>query len=181
MFIFGQCGDMKFIWNNSYAEIIVNKICFWKEKVGVTERPRSFTFSSPEPTILLACGRNRELWEQPFQACALDADYVRPDGQNRPFPSSHVPLFQSESKCETILVEMTLIWMRMKLHAELIFIWKVSHLDSFSKRGTENSEMAYSVISFVISKWLLLELSIPVAGQKDGRLWGREWPYHCSF
>ena len=24
-------------------------------------------FSSPEPTILLACGRNRELWEQSFQ------------------------------------------------------------------------------------------------------------------
>ena len=24
------------------------------------------SFSSPEPTILLACGRNRELWEQPF-------------------------------------------------------------------------------------------------------------------
>ena len=23
-------------------------------------------FSSPEPTILLTCGRNRELWEQPF-------------------------------------------------------------------------------------------------------------------
>ena len=39
-------------------------------------------FSSPEPTILLACGRNRELWEQPFQACAVDADCVRPDGQN---------------------------------------------------------------------------------------------------
>ena len=30
------------------------------------------SFSSPEPTILLACGRNRELWEQPFQACAID-------------------------------------------------------------------------------------------------------------
>ena len=43
---------------------------------------------------------------------------------NRAFPSSLVPLFQSESKCETIL-------MKMKLHAELIFIWKVSHLDSF--------------------------------------------------
>ena len=28
---------------------------------------------------------------------------------NRPFPSSVVPLFQSESKCETILTEMTLI------------------------------------------------------------------------
>ena len=33
-----------------------------------------------------------------------------------------------------------------------------------------------SVICFVISKWLLAELSIPAAGQKDRRLWGREWP-----
>ena len=88
--------------------------------VGSKERVRTsfigkalLPFSSPEPTILLACGRNRELWEQPFQACAIDADYVRPDGQN-------------------------------------------------------------SVISFVISKWLLPELSIPAAGQKDRRLWGRE-------
>ena len=40
------------------------------------------TFSSPEHTILLAWGRNRELWEQPFQACTIDADYVKPDGQN---------------------------------------------------------------------------------------------------
>ena len=59
-------------------------------------------FSSPEPTILLACGRNRELWEQPFRTCAIDEDWVKPDGQN-------------------------------------------------------------SVISFVISKWLLPELSIPAA------------------
>ena len=41
---------------------------------------------------------------------------------NRPFPSSLVPLFQSESKCKTILMSMTLICMKMKLHAELIFI-----------------------------------------------------------
>ena len=40
----------------------------------------------------------------------------------RPFPSSLVPLFQSESKCKTILMKMTLICMKMKLHAELIFI-----------------------------------------------------------
>ena len=32
-----------------------------------------------------------------------------------------------------------------------------------------------SAISFVITKWLLPELSIPAAGQKDRRLWGREW------
>ena len=31
-----------------------------------------------------------------------------------------------------------------------------------------------SVISFVISKWLLPELSIPAADQKDRGLWGRE-------
>ena len=31
---------------------------------------------------------------------------------------------------------MTLIRIKMKLHAEIIFIWKVSHLDSFSNRGT---------------------------------------------
>ena len=30
---------------------------------------------------------------------------------------------------------MTLICMKMKVHAELIFIWKVSHLDSFWNRG----------------------------------------------
>ena len=39
---------------------------------------------------------------------------------NRPLPSSLVPLFQSESKCKTILMKMTLICMKMKLQAELI-------------------------------------------------------------
>ena len=33
--------------------------------------------------------------------------------QNSPFSSSLVPLFQSESNCETILMEMTLICMKM--------------------------------------------------------------------
>ena len=32
--------------------------------------------------ILLACGRNREPWEQPFRACAIDEDLIKPDGQN---------------------------------------------------------------------------------------------------
>ena len=40
---------------------------------------------------------------------------------NRPFASSLVPLFQSESKCATILTKMTLICMKINLHAELIF------------------------------------------------------------
>ena len=53
---------------------------------------------------------------------------------DRPFPSSLVSLFQSESKCETILMKMTLICKKMKLHAELIFIWKVSHLRPWQTR-----------------------------------------------
>ena len=58
--------------------------------------------------------------------------------QEGPFPRSLVPLFQSASKCETILMKMTLICMKIKLHAELIFVCKVSHLDSFTlcNRGT---------------------------------------------
>ena len=41
--------------------------------------------------------------------------------------------------------------------------------------GTRMPDGQNSVISFVISKWLLPELSIPAAGQNDRRLWGREW------
>ena len=41
--------------------------------------------------------------------------------------SSLVPLFQNESKCETILLKTSLIC----VNAELIFIRMVSHLDSF--------------------------------------------------
>ena len=33
--------------------------------------------------------------------------------------------------------------MRMKPHAELIFIWKVSHLDSFWNRGTRELGNGY--------------------------------------
>ena len=43
----------------------------------VCAQKRQKSFSSPEPTIILTCGRNRELWEQPFQACAIDADCVK--------------------------------------------------------------------------------------------------------
>ena len=32
-----------------------------------------------------------------------------------------MPLFQSESKCETILMKMTLTCMKLKLYVELIF------------------------------------------------------------
>ena len=67
---------------------------------------------------------------------------------HRPFPSSLVPLFQNESKCETILMKMTLICMKMKLHAELSFaldlVLKQRHKWTpkwpIVASGTENTE-----------------------------------------
>ena len=43
-------------------------ICPWvsEDGLGINWTSSRKPFSSPEPTILLACGRNRELWEQPL-------------------------------------------------------------------------------------------------------------------
>ena len=82
-------------------------------------------------------------WDHKYLSCIC---YRRPRHVNRPFPSSLVPLFQGESKCETNLMKMTLIYMKMKLHVELIFIWKVSHLDSFWNRGTR--ELGNGLLQF---------------------------------
>ena len=71
---------------------------------------------------------------------------------NRPFLSFLVPLFQSESKCETILTKMTLICMKMKLYAELIFIWKVWHLNSFWNRGRR--ELGNGLFASVGFEWV---------------------------
>ena len=54
---------------------------------------------------------------------------------NRPFPSCVLPLFQTESKCEIFHMKMSMICIRMDLWVKFIFIWKVSHLDSFWNRG----------------------------------------------
>ena len=54
----------------------------------------------------------------PWVCCHLTSETLLGNLCNRPFPSSRV-LFQSESMCET---KMTLICMKMKLHAKLIYI-----------------------------------------------------------
>ena len=88
-------------------------------------------------------------------------------GYHRKFWSSLVPQFQSESKCETILMKMTLICMRMKLHAELIFIWKVSHLDSFWNRGTR--ELGNGLFSVFTSH--VIKIKIVTIQWKTSRVW----------
>ena len=52
-----------------------------------------------------------------------------PDQVNRPFPSYLLPLFQDESPCQTFLMKTSLIYMKMNLKTEHIFIRMVLHGD----------------------------------------------------
>ena len=54
---------------------------------------------------------------------------------NRPFPSCLLPLFQNESKCETFHMKMSFTHKSIRMQIILIFIWKISHLDSVWNRG----------------------------------------------
>ena len=56
--------------------------------------------------------------------------------ENRPFPSSLVPLFQNESKCETFHMKMSFACNFFFMQIKVIFIRIVSHLDSLWNRGT---------------------------------------------
>ena len=56
--------------------------------------------------------------------------------ENRPFPSSLVSLFQSESKYETFHMKMSSARSFIFMQIEVIFIRMVSHLDSLWNRGT---------------------------------------------
>ena len=49
---------------------------------------------------------------------------------NRPFPSSLVPLFQNESKCETFHMKMSSARSFFFMQIKVIFIRMVSHFDS---------------------------------------------------
>ena len=55
---------------------------------------------------------------------------------NRPFPSSLVPLFHNESKCETFHMIMSSACSFIFMQIKVIFIKMVSHLDSLWNRGT---------------------------------------------
>ena len=55
---------------------------------------------------------------------------------NRPFPSSLVPLFHNESKCETFHMKMSSACSFIFMQIKVISIRMVSHLDSPWNRGT---------------------------------------------
>ena len=58
------------------------------------------------------------------------------------------PLFQNESKCETIHMKTSLICIWMNLWVKIIFKWKFSHLDSFWNKckGTRKLSIDYVVL-----------------------------------
>ena len=80
-----------------------------------------------------------------------------------------MPLFQSEFKCETILMKMTLICMKMKLHAELKEVtrhkgtrkWPVKNLYSLTQvinhlshlPSESNDDPPYLLSELISSLW----------------------------
>ena len=68
----------------------------------------------------------------------------------RPFPSSGlVPVFQSESSANHS-DENDFDLLKMNLYAKLIFVWKVSQLDSFWNRGTRTRKWPIGCWAFVM-------------------------------
>ena len=62
--------------------------------------PLETAFSSPEPTILLACGRNRELWEKPFW---------NKKGNNRILPIRFHAIFVYGACLKWLLAELSIL------------------------------------------------------------------------
>ena len=62
--------------------------------------------------------------------------FIKKNVWNRPFPSSLVPLFQNESKCETFHMKMSSACSFIFMQIKVIFVRMVSHLDSLWNRGT---------------------------------------------
>ena len=62
---------------------------------------------------------------------------------NSPFPSSFVPLFQNESKCEIFQMKMSFACSLSFIQLKVIFIKMASTYTRFESEAQGNSEMAY--------------------------------------
>ena len=70
---------------------------------------------------------------------------------NRPFPSSLVPLFQNESKCETFHMKMSSACSFIFMQIKIIFIRMVSQLNSLWNRGTR--ELGNGLLTTFWGSW----------------------------
>ena len=65
-----------------------------------------------------------------------DPNYLLMIEQNRPVPSTLVPLFQNKAKCETFHMKMSSACSFIFMQIKVIFIRMVWHFDSLWNRGT---------------------------------------------
>ena len=73
---------------------------------------------------------------------------------NRPFPSSLVPLFQNESKCETFHMKMSSACSFIFMQIKVIFIRMVSLLDSLWNRGTRELGNGLLSLLHILMIWI---------------------------
>ena len=74
---------------------------------------------------------------------------------NRPVPSSLVPLFQNESKCKTFHMKMSSACRFIAIQIKVIFIRMVSHLDSLWNRGTREIGNSLLWLTDWPSEWIV--------------------------
>ena len=73
---------------------------------------------------------------------------IKEKPENRPFPSSLVPLFQNGSMCQTFHMKMSSACSFIFMQIKVIFIRMVSHLDLLETEAQRNAEMTYQSILY---------------------------------
>ena len=106
-----------------------------------------------------------------FSFLFSDLFFFRP---NRPFPSSLVPLFQSESKCETFHIKMSSVRSFFFMQIKVIFIRMVSHLDSLWNRGTR--ELGNGLLD---SSWEFVHTCISLNWRNELNKETTVWLFEC--
>ena len=146
---------MKQLWNNcigtqlrpATVEQYSIEFCEAKTSVKPLASQKGHRLSS-EPIT----SRSQYMWLSPAKRGKTSESESQEIGHFR------VPLclsvFQSESKSETILLKMTLICMKIKLHVDLVFIWKVSHLDRLVLNQRHKRTQKWSIGFGLSSDWM---------------------------
>ena len=108
----------------TYLKTLLNTKSNWSEKSekSVKESKSRPTFCYESDVILNTNNWLSKKWKW--------------NKNNRPFPSSLVPLFRSESKWKTFHMKMSSACSFFFMQIKVIFIRMVSHIDSVWNRGT---------------------------------------------